>query len=376
MKTALYIGGFCMPDGNAAAQRVLGVAKVLRDCEYNVRFSGLTRLAKAPENGIIDGFSYINYPYPDSFRSWIRYLLGQDNSITEIKAFKPDLVILYNHPAFAIERITKYCHNNGIKVLADVTEWYEAKGSLLFRMIKGYDTNRRMLKSHLKVDGLICISSYLTKFYKQHGVKVIEIPPLVDIEQPKWHQNIESKTNEIRLVYAGSPGSSKDRLDLILDALDEIIPTLNKDVKFDIFGITQEQYIKTWGDESHRDYVVFNGHRPHEEVIKKLLEADFQIFLRPDTLTSRAGFPTKFVETITSGTLPITNLSSNLEDYLTDGVTGFVISRLEKRFIMDTIRKALSKTTADLDYMKLKLDNETFDFRKYGMSLSAFIDLL
>lgn len=30
MKRILYIGGFDMPDGNAAAQRVLSVAKALR----------------------------------------------------------------------------------------------------------------------------------------------------------------------------------------------------------------------------------------------------------------------------------------------------------------------------------------------------------
>lgn len=354
-----------MPDRNAAAQRVLGIAKVLRECGYSVRFSGLSKNTKSPETGKIDGLEFINNPYPQSPDKWLKYLTGRDSSIEEIKIFKPDIVILYNHPAFAIEHITKFCHKNGIKVLADVTEWYEPQGNLLFKAIKGYDTNRRMRKSHLKVDCLICISSFLAENYRRNGAKVIEIPPLVDIEQSKWHQKIESSSQEIRLVYAGSPGSSKDRLDLILEALDEIIPNLNKKIRFDIIGITQEQYVNTWGDNIPHDYAVFNGRRPHKEVIKKLLEADFQVFLRPDNLPNRAGFPTKFVETITSGTLPITNLSSNLNDYLTDGKTGIVINNLAPETIKESIKRALSLSRKEIDVLKKNLRTNIFDYRQY-----------
>ena len=37
-KTVLYVGGFILPDKNAAAQRVVGIAKILRDIGYNVVF--------------------------------------------------------------------------------------------------------------------------------------------------------------------------------------------------------------------------------------------------------------------------------------------------------------------------------------------------
>ena len=376
MKKILYIGGFCMPDGNAAAQRVLGVAKALNRSGYIIRFSGLKRNIQRPETGFIDKFDYINYPYPSSLINWFKYLIGRDFVISEIKKFQPDIVILYNHPAFAIEHITKFCHKNGIKVLADITEWYEPQGNPIFKAIKGFDTNRRMRKSHFKVDGLICISSYLAVYYHQQGAKVIEIPPLVDIEEAKWHQEVEENSKEIRMIYAGSPGASKDRLDLILGALDEIIPNLGKKVRFDIIGITQKQYIDTWKDNKPHDYVVFNGRRPHEEVIKKLLEADFQIFLRPDNLPNRAGFPTKFVETITSRTLPITNLSSNLKDYLYDGETGFVINDLDCVSIRDTIVTALSLTRNEIDELKKNLRYDQFDHKYYVHNTNKFLKSL
>lgn len=376
MKKVLYIGGFCMPDGNAAAQRVLGVAKALHQSGFDIRFSGLSRNINIPETGVINGFDYINYPYPSSSIKWIKYLFGRDSAISEIKNYQPVIVILYNHPAFAVEHITRFCHNNGIKVIADVTEWYEPDGNMIFNAIKGYDTSRRMRKSHLKVDGLICISSYLTEFYRRQGLKVIEIPPLVDIYQPKWHQNIEPHNEEVRIVYAGSPGSTKDRLDLILDALDEIIPTIDTQIRFDIIGITQEQYIATWEDNKHRGYVSFNGRRPHNEVIKKLLEADYQIFLRPDNLPNLAGFPTKFVETITSRTLPITNLSSNLRDYLIDGKNGFVIDSFKRNSIRKAIERALRLSREEIDILKENLKPGQFDFRLYTQGLKTLLESL
>ena len=366
-----------MPDGNAAAQRVLGIAKLLHLCDYDVRFCGLSRKIKSGvDNGEIEGFSYTNFPYPTSAYAWWKYLTGRDYAIPEIESYQPKFVILYNHPAFAIEHIAGYCHKKGIKVLADVTEWYEPAGNSIFRAIKGYDTRRRMTFSHLKLDGLICISSYLAEYYRNHGANVLEIPPLIDIGQSKWHQTVDSHYGELRLIYAGSPGSKKDRLDLIIKTLDKIVPHVLTPLRFDIIGIAEEQYSATWNDYVKREYIVFNGRCPHTEVIKKLLEADFQIFLRPDTLPNRAGFPTKFVETVTSGTIPITNLSSNLSKHLHDGQNGIVISSLDQDAIESSLKRALSMSANQLEKIKRNINKNEFDFRNYLMAYQEFAKTL
>lgn len=371
MKRALYIGGFIMPDGNAAAQRVLGIAKVLRCLDYEVRFAGLQHHSRQPESGTVDGFDYIGYPYPQSPMDWFRYLTGRDYSIGEIKTFKPGIVILYNHPAFAIERIAKFCHKHGVKVIADVTEWYEASGNPVFKAVKGYDIKRRMKKSHLKLDGLICISRYLTDYYAAKKIPVVNIPPLIDRKQSKWHQETDDNSKTIKIVYAGSPGASKDRLDLILAGLDN----QKDDFTFTVIGITHEQYINTWHDTTIHPYARFLGRIPHEEVIRYLLDADYQIFLRPDTLANQAGFPTKFVETITSGTLPITNLSSNLEDFIGGNTKSgaIVIKSLSSKDITTAIQGALIRSRNELDAMKSNLDSETFDFNRYVTPVQQFL---
>ncbi len=376
MNRTLYIGGFCMPDGNAAAQRVLTVGKLMGECNYKVRFCGLQRNIMEPVTGKIEEFEYRNHPYPSSIIAWVKYLTGRDYAISEINQYKPDIVILYNHPALAIEHIASYCHSHGIKVIADVTEWYEPAGNLMFKVIKGADTRRRMCHSHKKLDGLICISNYLAKYYSGCNLPILNLPPLVDISQRKWHQSFEKDNSVIKIVYAGSPGSTKDRLDLIIQSMATILDSGNNNVKFDVIGITKKQYTATWGDENDYPFVTFYGRLSHEEVIKHLLSADFQIFLRPDTLPNRAGFPTKFVETITSGTIPITNLSSNLSDYLINGVNGFVIKSIFSKDIDNVLYKVLSLRCDTIDTIRLNLDTSIFDYHRYSSYFQSFISKL
>ena len=45
-KTLLYIGGFELPDKNAAAHRVLAISKALRDIGFNVILVGVTKSSK------------------------------------------------------------------------------------------------------------------------------------------------------------------------------------------------------------------------------------------------------------------------------------------------------------------------------------------
>lgn len=375
MKKALYIGGFEMPDKNAAAQRVLGVAKLLRQCSYQVHFVGLTH-DKDNNCGKIEDFTFVNLPYPKTIKDWISYLFGLYEIINVINEFNPDIVILYNHPAFSIERIARYCRKRSIRVVADITEWDEPNGNFLYNLIKGYESKRRMYKSHFNLDGLICISQYLTDFYSNSNLPIIKLPPLVDIKQPKWSHATSVNPEFIKIVYAGSPGSKKDRIDIVVEALDRIISQNNISIKFDIIGITKKQFESTWNKYKEYNFINFNGRLAHDEVVKKLIDADFQIFLRPENLSNRAGFPTKFVETISSRTIPITNLSSNLSDYLIDGYNGFVIPTMAETDVKDTIYRALSLDKDGIQSVKSRINTTTFDFRNYLPEFQDFLGLL
>ena len=62
------------------------------------------------------------------------------------------------------------------------------------------------------------------------------------------------------------------------------------------------------------------------DAVKAVQEADFQMLIRDSNLKNNAGFPTKFVESISCCTPVIATLTSNIDDYLQDGVNGFIVS--------------------------------------------------
>lgn len=361
MKTVLYIGGFEMPDKNAAAQRVLSIGKALRECGYEVKFYGLTK--DYDYDGIIDDFEYKAISYPNSIWTWISYAIGK-NIISYIEKENPDIIITYNYPAIAQNKVVKFCHHKGIKVVGDITEWYKAHS-----LVKRVDTFLRMHFSNKRLDGIITISSYLSNYYKKQYY--IQIPPLVDKNEDKWRNAVKRPNdNKIRLVYMGT-GSMKDRLDKIVKG----ICTLdNNPFEFEIIGIDEEKFQDIYGKDIHiPNGVFFCGRLPHNEAIKHLQASDFQIFFRDNIRVNNAGFPTKFVESISAGIPVITNCISNISDYVVNGENSFMIEKANEEQIHLILKQISSFSRNQINGIKSNLVVDQFDFHKYTKMISEFL---
>lgn len=371
MKNILYIGGFNLPDKNAAAQRVISNAKIFRDLGYSVKLYGLGTPTGCFQ---YEGFECQNLKYPRQPLEWYQYLATCKKYYSFIEEIKPSYIIAYNHPAQALELMLRTCRKNNIKLIADCTEWYTPEGNPVFKMIKGWDTRKRMEKVQPKLDGVISISRYLHDYYQAKGTKSILMPPLVDIENPKWKNHpVNTERNFIKLVYAGSPGH-KDRLDTIVRAISE---NKRRKVIFTIIGIDEQKFRQLYGFQAPIPQgVSFKGRLPHKEVLTELLSADFQIFVREDNLTTKAGFPTKFVESITAGLPVLTNLTSNLGDYLSDGHNGFVLDTISETALLSSLDKVFCLSDEEIQLVKQSIDRETFDYRRYVSQMKEFIELI
>lgn len=363
MKKVLYLGGFELPDKNAAAQRVLSVSKALRQSGYNVSFYGITK--SGDFEGAVDGFNYSSFPYPVNTKEWIRYVWGV--GITDlIRKILPDYVFTYNYPAIAQERVIRFCHKNGIKVVGDITEWYMPSD-----FIRKVDTVLRMKWSNKHLDGIIAISRFLKKYYKDSNS--ILLPPLVDMEELKWKQNInKEEANKIKLIYAGQPSGTKDRLDFIVNSISHIP---HDNIIFNIVGITKEQYINAYGEQKEISSlpIFFHGRLSHVDTIRLLMESDFQIFFRPNLRVNNAGFPTKFVEAMTAGVPVIINRISNVDEYLRDGFNGFIINNPCENEIHDALQRVANLSRMNVDKMKANCKRNTFDYHQYVKELDIFM---
>lgn len=366
-KKVLYLGGFELPDKNAAAQRVMAIGKTLRDIGCHVSFLGLTRAS----NGycdVYDGFVCESLPYPSNTKDWLYHITEFVNT-DKIDSYHPDYVILYNFPAIASMKILRHCHKHGINVLHDTTEWEQAESFSFKDCIKRLDIFLRMRYCLTKMDGVIVISRFLYDYYSPK-VNTVLIPPTVDLEDAKWCRKRELGADDtVRLVYAGNAGSKiKDRLDYVVEAISKFNNFL-----LTVVGLTKEQYEDDFGKlPSNCNNICFFGRIPHKEAVKAVCDADFQVLIRENTLKNRAGFPTKFVESITCCTPLIATLSSNIADYLVDEKNGFIV---EGHNSLDKVLERISLLSKE-DRIEMKSycrDNNPFDYRNYTSEINKLL---
>lgn len=374
METVLYIGGFKLPDKNAAAPRVINNGKILRELGYDVVYIDVADQASKnieKNHKICDGFSAYSIKYP-SGAEWIKYL----TSISDFKKIYKKCqdvgyVIAYNYQAIAFLRLKRFCKRHNIKLISDCTEWYGKSN-----FIKNFDTDLRMKYIQKSIDGVIAISSFLEDYYKR-STKTLLLPPLTDPDSPEW-ERVEKEDDILTFSYVGSPGKNKDRLDMIINALSAI--KTEREYVFNIIGITKEQYLEFHNEhkevlEEMEDKIRFLGRVPKKDALIHLKSSDFSVFFRSDTIVSRAGFPTKYAEAVTSAVPVITNLTSDLGRYLKDGENGFIIKDYSEDAIKDAFFKALNTTDDELKKIKevCNKNRDTFGYRNYKDAFGEFL---
>ncbi len=365
--TIVYIGGFRLPDKNAAASRVINNAKILRRLGYKIVFIDVSDDAGTDvleTKHDIMGFDCYSVKYPKGIE-WYRYL-------TSIKALKKVLsvtdnveaIIVYNYQAAALAKVLGNAKKKGIKVISDCTEWY-AKSK---NPIKNIDTGVRMKLLHKKTDGIIAISRYLYDYYKE-STNTVYIPPLTDTSDMKWKQEYP-ESDKLLFTYAGSPGKSKDKLNVFIEALTEI--KTDTEYEMQVVGITKEQYLTSYPEHKKNlellgEKINFKGRIPHTEVISSLKKSDFSVFVRENNLQNKAGFPTKFAEAVTAGVPVITNASSDLSEYLCDMENCVLIKDCEKQYVKEALERALNISQDEYRKIKNKCEEmkETFHYEKY-----------
>lgn len=346
----LYVGPFKLPDQNAAAQRVIGNAKALAQIGHQVFFVNYSQ---------VDCPSWTKYFGFDCWELPNRSLFCRLTSISDIvdvsRKKKIDAIIAYNYPAIALLRLIAFCRRAGIKCYADATEWYVPTGSSLFRLFKSGDTELRMRYLHFKLDGIVTVSSYLSRYYSQY-LPCIVVPPLVDLDDEKWASARSTKCSQVptitRLVYCGSPSAQKECLDRIVAAIDKCAKT--QKVCLDVVGISQDEYEAMYQTKCVSKSVFFWGRQPHADALRIVGRANWAIIVRPNNKVVEAGFPTKLTESITCGTPVIINNFSNVLDYL-DSSNSIVT---DENDLVPSILLATNKT--------LDIDVSLFSYKRYS----------
>lgn len=387
-KTVIYFGGFELPDKNAAAQRAISISKSLRDCGYKVDLYGSSKnLSKDDEIVTLESdlhdIKMRERAYPRYIKQWIKYLMMYQSQINIIEEYSDiAAIICYNYPALLLWGLNLYCKRKGIKLIADVTEWYEpSKKSFPFNFIKNIDTKLRMEFVHTKLQNIICISRFTFDYYNGKVLNCILVPGTIDESDVKWTRLPDYvPNNSFTLGYAGNPGSKceKERIDLVITAVcelnDEGFPCQLK-----MAGFEQSQFELDYPQIKSKRYynecVTYLGKLSHVDCLWLIKNVDFTIIAREDKRITRAGFPTKLSESFACGTPVITTPSSNIADYIVNGENGFVTDGFLYEDIKKCIRNAMCISREQLLEMhRVTMLNNPLNYKQFNAEIKKLIE--
>ncbi|PRY19300.1 glycosyltransferase [Pseudosporangium ferrugineum] len=383
-----YVGPFRYPWGEAASRRVHGISMSLAATGRDVVVASgedsptLIRRHLSNEKTSADILSIGLDELPNAAESVVQksrkvYLDWGQRTVRWLEAQqpKPSHVILYGGNLQYISRLSTWSKQANVPLIVDVVEWYSARqlqGGVLGPSYLGAQLALR--KYYPKCAGIIAISSMLERYYSDKGSPVLRIPPTFDVASIKIADQREPLDERLRLVYTGTPGK-KDSIGQIIKAVNHVDPS-GKRVSLRVIGPSKEELLKASGFSELPASVLASGRLPQPEVSRELQEADFSVLLRKPAKFAQAGFPTKFVESISNGTPVIANTTSDLGLYLRDGVEGVVSASHSTSEFEKALHKAANLTSGEKQRMRHNARSRAvrdFDYRTYTTAIDGFL---
>lgn len=369
--TILYVGNFNLPDRGAAANRVTANGKIFNKLGYRTVFLGVSKDLTGEGVHLLNQEKLIyEEAYPRSSSQWLKHMVSTDN-IEKLADIYGDvkMIVLYNLPYTLLVNAKRVFSKKGIKVVYDCTEWTGVtEGSLPKRIVKKIDEIfiRNMIGK--TADGLVVISRMMEKQYK-NCKNMIKLPPLVDIDDDKWHQKLDNREDVFEFCFAGILDGDKDSLDIIVDAFNRL---KGGPARLRIIGVTEEEFcdfynIESQFVESGDNEIIFMGTQPHKETIKYVQNCNCYIFIRKSDRRNNAGFPTKFAESYTCGVPIVASDISDIKEYLENG---YLVEHLSVEEVLKTMKKAMAESSAK----KPQGLNRKFHYEEYKDAVNQWLE--
>ena len=374
----LIVSQYKFPDGDAGSVRYYGFARTIKDCLHqDVRVIGYGPIT----DGWMDfkGIPYLSLRTQNKWRSYIQF---SANLIREIKRCqKVSSIIVGNVDIFSLIRLKRYCRRNHIKLIDDVVEWYAAeqfsKGKWDYRYIMKNLENTKIIDNSMSV---ISISTYLHSYFSSKGIRSAYIPNYM--VQSEYEDYKKQPSDKLFISYAGAPGK-KDSLNMMLEGLSMLEDSERERIVFMIMGASGEQVKAALGDEAIFERVEKSidtyGRVPRSVVLDNLKKSDFTVLLRSETArNTKAGFPTKVIESISTGTPVIMNYTSDLQMYFHDGLDCVQVKEYSAKSFSEALRRALALTAEKRVEMSQRAKIhavQLFNVSSYSDAMRTILDL-
>lgn len=381
MKLA-YVVSFAFPNSSAGTRRVIGICQALvlggidvtiystaQEPEERIEISDLPPSVDVIYSGdrstthrkLVKVFEVL------FFGNKVSKLLARDQS-------NFDGILVYSGYTPILLRMFILKHLYKKKLFFDSVEWASAGRwwySLYYANLEF--ANRFLIR---RCDGVLCISKKLDSWFSKF-TRTVRVPAIYNVTEQFKNQTViqqRDSSKPVKLLYIGN--SDHDHLGLVAqDLLEnrELFSTIQLHVagNFRSRGVLEKFII----DENLEDIIILHGSVSQEDAQKLINSSHFMIFVRDVNVITNAGFPTKFVQAFSSGTPVITNISSDLSDYLEDNVNCVMIDEVSKVGVHNALKRILTITESEHEKMKRAAHNcaaKSFEPAMYAKRLSNF----
>lgn len=383
-----YITPLPFPWGTAGSRRIAGVAKSLLDLGRDVVVLSAgepkgVRLLSVGGSG--SRLWVVGVPDSADHGVWLarqvgHHLVGGAAAGRWIRAQKPppSHIILYGGGASFAVRTLQLARDVGATSVADVVEWYSPRqfnGGVVAPAWVSAQVALRWV--YPRYDAILAISTFLRDRFSAVP-RCAVVPPTLDVSQVAQcgFSQPARASNSLKLCYFGSPGR-KDLLTEVIRGFSAARHRLGNSVELslEIAGPDRSEVESILGGPPPTGVVVV-GRIAQTAVGDFVRRCDFSLLLRPDAQYSRAGFPTKFVESMACGTPVISNHTSDLAAYLCDGVNGIVAADGSGEAMSDAIARAALTTSAERARLRSeaqKTAERHFDYRAFNHILERVL---
>ncbi|MBE6782795.1 MAG: glycosyltransferase [Ruminococcaceae bacterium] len=389
-KIIFYIAHIELPDINALAHRVLANCIALREAGYRPILIGYSKDKSTSRDiekthFVVNGFDCYNIPYPISNMDWAKDAV----EYRKIKKFIENFFVEGVHSIVCCSigstnfyGLMRFAKKHGIHMVSDTEDWFDKfTGNIIRRTYKKLDEEVyvKILKPIIK--NVITISPFLYDYYtKVQNCNCIIVPSLSSDTDVRFKNLPEYVVDDkLKFVFSGNPGyrGSKDRIDWCVRAFAHCAPD---NAVFDIFGVAKDDFIEQFPEyeiEARDPKITFHGFCDNRTCLEKIAVADFTVFARLLCQVTMAGFPTKFSESLNIGIPSITTPTSDLTDYISNGVNGLISEEATYESFEKTFKIACSLSKEEIARIHENCRNDKrLDCKYYTQILKDYFDNL
>ena len=361
----VLVGDFVFPDGDAAASRIMSIARMFRDLGYCVDV--VANRSARPQDALPsgEGYEFDGVQYTTVTRFRIRGVRRYLHPLRRLGVYATTLhsvvrsdvrAVIMNLSGSVVHApaVSTYCNKRGIPFVGDVGEWYDAR-----QFKRGYFDPVYWVFTALfrfwfpRLRNMITGSRLLERHFSKSVPSVIRIPASLDVQATPCGDN--TPRGRLVLLYAGGPGRKGSDLEFARCGL--LSAAERERVELRIVGIPEPELARILGPAAGivaqlERNVVLTGRVPRDRVLDELQGAHFSLLLRPNERYANAGFPSKVSESLGAGTPVMLNFTSDLEEYLGDGAACIEIRGNSAEAVSAAIRRALTMTPDELGAMR------------------------